>query len=143
MVWNLFVASSQQRDLRLSGPPIGQGVGSGTRTRNRRVSADLRAGSIFTVPPMFSLTGVEWILIAQSEMSDYFRVHDELCTLQKIYGSKMANSHISSTSARECNGNPRCDLHTSCVLISVSFRFYRLQHNIARPSFCPEAKSSP
>ncbi|GFO32973.1 C-type lectin-related protein 4 [Plakobranchus ocellatus] len=34
------VEDSQQGDLRLSGPPSGQGAGSGARTRDRRVPAD-------------------------------------------------------------------------------------------------------
>ncbi|GFO18542.1 hypothetical protein PoB_004504700 [Plakobranchus ocellatus] len=41
----------QQSDLRLSGPPTGQGVGSGARTSDRRVPADLRSDSLATVPP--------------------------------------------------------------------------------------------
>ncbi|GFN96447.1 hypothetical protein PoB_002295300 [Plakobranchus ocellatus] len=36
---------SQQGDLRLSGPPSGQGAGGGARNRDRRVPADLRAAS--------------------------------------------------------------------------------------------------
>ncbi|GFO49694.1 hypothetical protein PoB_007619900 [Plakobranchus ocellatus] len=40
-----------QGDLRLSGPPSGQGAGSGARTRDRRVPADLRADSQATVLP--------------------------------------------------------------------------------------------
>ncbi|GFO09323.1 hypothetical protein PoB_003582800 [Plakobranchus ocellatus] len=47
----LYIASPQQGDLRLSGPPSGQGVGSGARTRDRRVPADLRAASQATVLP--------------------------------------------------------------------------------------------
>ncbi|GFN83335.1 hypothetical protein PoB_000984100, partial [Plakobranchus ocellatus] len=43
--------SPQQGDLRLSGPPSGLGAGSGARTRDRRVPADLRADSQATVPP--------------------------------------------------------------------------------------------
>ncbi|GFO30512.1 hypothetical protein PoB_005701700 [Plakobranchus ocellatus] len=43
--------SPQQGDLRLSGPPSGQGAGVGARTRGRRVPADLRADSLATVPP--------------------------------------------------------------------------------------------
>ncbi|GFO41130.1 hypothetical protein PoB_006763500 [Plakobranchus ocellatus] len=35
----------------LSGPPSGQGAGSGGRTRDRRVPADLRADSQATVLP--------------------------------------------------------------------------------------------
>ncbi|GFO28106.1 DC-STAMP domain-containing protein 1-like [Plakobranchus ocellatus] len=41
----------QQGDLRLSGPPSGQGAGGGARTHDRRVPADLRADSLATVPP--------------------------------------------------------------------------------------------
>ncbi|GFO30006.1 hypothetical protein PoB_005651100 [Plakobranchus ocellatus] len=44
-------ASPQQGDLRLSGPPSGQGDGGGARTRDRRVPANLTADSITTVPP--------------------------------------------------------------------------------------------
>ncbi|GFN97389.1 hypothetical protein PoB_002389500 [Plakobranchus ocellatus] len=40
-------SSPQQGDLRLSGPPSGQGAGSGARTRDRRVPADLRADSSY------------------------------------------------------------------------------------------------
>ncbi|GFO36903.1 hypothetical protein PoB_006340800 [Plakobranchus ocellatus] len=39
-----------QGDLRLSGPPSGQGVGGGARTRGRRFPADLRTDSLATVP---------------------------------------------------------------------------------------------
>ncbi|GFO49216.1 hypothetical protein PoB_007572100 [Plakobranchus ocellatus] len=44
-------ASPQRGDLRLSGPPSGQGAGSGARTRDRMVPADLRADSQATVLP--------------------------------------------------------------------------------------------
>ncbi|GFN84031.1 hypothetical protein PoB_001053700 [Plakobranchus ocellatus] len=47
----LYIASPQQGDLRLSGPPSGQGAGSGARTRDRRVPADLKADSQATVLP--------------------------------------------------------------------------------------------
>ncbi|GFO15991.1 hypothetical protein PoB_004249600 [Plakobranchus ocellatus] len=50
-VWFLYKASPQQGDLRLSGPPSGQGAGGGARTRDRKVPADLRADSLATVPP--------------------------------------------------------------------------------------------
>ncbi|GFO05066.1 hypothetical protein PoB_003157100 [Plakobranchus ocellatus] len=43
--------SPQQGDLRLSGPPSGQGASSGARTRDKRVPADLRADSQATVLP--------------------------------------------------------------------------------------------
>ncbi|GFN75126.1 hypothetical protein PoB_000163200 [Plakobranchus ocellatus] len=51
--WFLQVASPQQSDLRLSGPPSNQGTGGGAQTRDRRVPIDLRADSLATVPPMF------------------------------------------------------------------------------------------
>ncbi|GFO48967.1 hypothetical protein PoB_007547200 [Plakobranchus ocellatus] len=43
--------SPQQGDLRLSGPPSGQGDGGGARARDRKVPADFRADSLATVPP--------------------------------------------------------------------------------------------
>ncbi|GFO04829.1 hypothetical protein PoB_003133400 [Plakobranchus ocellatus] len=46
-----LLSSPQLGDLRLSGPPSGQGAGGGARTRDRRVPADLRADSLATVPP--------------------------------------------------------------------------------------------
>ncbi|GFO38272.1 hypothetical protein PoB_006477700 [Plakobranchus ocellatus] len=49
--WFLYMASSQQSDLRLSGPPSGQGAGDGALNRDRRVLADLGAYSLSTVPP--------------------------------------------------------------------------------------------
>ncbi|GFO45250.1 hypothetical protein PoB_007175500 [Plakobranchus ocellatus] len=45
------IESPQQGDLRLSGPPSGQGAGGGARTRDRMVPAVLRADSLATVPP--------------------------------------------------------------------------------------------
>ncbi|GFN81095.1 hypothetical protein PoB_000760100 [Plakobranchus ocellatus] len=50
-VWFLYIASTQQGDLRLSGPPPGQSAGGSSRTRVRRVPAYLRADSLATVPP--------------------------------------------------------------------------------------------
>ncbi|GFN80907.1 hypothetical protein PoB_000741300 [Plakobranchus ocellatus] len=50
-VLSMKFISPQQGDLRLSGPPSGQGAGSGARTRDRRVPADLRANSQATVLP--------------------------------------------------------------------------------------------
>ncbi|GFN75712.1 hypothetical protein PoB_000221800 [Plakobranchus ocellatus] len=43
--------SPQHGDLRFLGPPTGQGAGSGARTRDRRIPADLRAESLTAVPP--------------------------------------------------------------------------------------------
>ncbi|GFO48836.1 hypothetical protein PoB_007534100 [Plakobranchus ocellatus] len=43
-----MVHSPQQGDLRLLGPPSGQGAGSGARTHYRKVPADLRADSLAT-----------------------------------------------------------------------------------------------
>ncbi|GFO00929.1 hypothetical protein PoB_002743400 [Plakobranchus ocellatus] len=50
--WFLYRASPQQGDLRLSGPPSGQGAHGRARIRDRRIPADLRADSLSTVPPM-------------------------------------------------------------------------------------------
>ncbi|GFO11310.1 hypothetical protein PoB_003781500 [Plakobranchus ocellatus] len=46
-----MTTSPQQGDLRLSGPPSGQGASGGARTCDRRAPADLRADSLATVPP--------------------------------------------------------------------------------------------
>ncbi|GFO29874.1 hypothetical protein PoB_005637900 [Plakobranchus ocellatus] len=43
-------SSGGQGDLRLSGPPSGKGIGGEARTYNRRVPADLKVGSVSTVP---------------------------------------------------------------------------------------------
>ncbi|GFO39629.1 hypothetical protein PoB_006613400 [Plakobranchus ocellatus] len=47
----LNIASPQQGNLRLSGPPSDQGAGSGARTLDRMVPADLGADSLATMPP--------------------------------------------------------------------------------------------
>ncbi|GFN76431.1 hypothetical protein PoB_000293700 [Plakobranchus ocellatus] len=47
---NMEMPNPQRGDLRLSGPPSGQGAGSGARTRDRRVPADLSADLLATVP---------------------------------------------------------------------------------------------
>ncbi|GFN93117.1 neuropeptides capa receptor [Plakobranchus ocellatus] len=44
----LNIANPQQGDLRLSGPPSGQGTGGGARTRDRRVPANLRSQIHYT-----------------------------------------------------------------------------------------------
>ncbi|GFN83427.1 hypothetical protein PoB_000993300 [Plakobranchus ocellatus] len=55
-------ASPQQDDLRLSGPPSGQGAGGATRIRNRGVRADIRAGSLSTEPPIpMRMEGMSWM----------------------------------------------------------------------------------
>ncbi|GFO06037.1 hypothetical protein PoB_003254200 [Plakobranchus ocellatus] len=46
-----FKCSPQKGNLRLLGPPSGQGAGSGARIRGRRVPVDLRADSLTTVSP--------------------------------------------------------------------------------------------
>ncbi|GFN95195.1 hypothetical protein PoB_002170100 [Plakobranchus ocellatus] len=51
----LLRASPQTGDLRLPGPPSDQSAIGGTRTRNRSVLADLRAGSLSIALP----TGVK------------------------------------------------------------------------------------
>ncbi|GFO07556.1 hypothetical protein PoB_003406100 [Plakobranchus ocellatus] len=48
--WLLHIASPQQGNPRLLGPPSGQDAGSGARTRVRKVPADGRADSLTTVP---------------------------------------------------------------------------------------------
>ncbi|GFO18174.1 hypothetical protein PoB_004467900 [Plakobranchus ocellatus] len=50
-VMEIDLARPQQGDLRLSGPPPGQGAGGGARTRDRMLPADLKADSLATVPP--------------------------------------------------------------------------------------------
>ncbi|GFO19963.1 hypothetical protein PoB_004646800 [Plakobranchus ocellatus] len=47
----MYIVSPQQWDLRLLDSPPGQGAGSGTRARDRRVPVDLRADSLATEPP--------------------------------------------------------------------------------------------
>ncbi|GFO16569.1 hypothetical protein PoB_004307400 [Plakobranchus ocellatus] len=42
-VWFFYIASPQQGDLKLSGPPSGQDAGGGAQTHEKRVPADLRA----------------------------------------------------------------------------------------------------
>ncbi|GFO21514.1 hypothetical protein PoB_004801900 [Plakobranchus ocellatus] len=49
--WFLYIASSKQGDIRLLCPPPGQGAGGWARIRDRRLTADLRADSLATVPP--------------------------------------------------------------------------------------------
>ncbi|GFN99582.1 hypothetical protein PoB_002608800 [Plakobranchus ocellatus] len=44
--WFFYITSPQEGGLRLLGPSSGQGVGGGARTRDRRVSADVRADSL-------------------------------------------------------------------------------------------------
>ncbi|GFO20403.1 hypothetical protein PoB_004690800 [Plakobranchus ocellatus] len=44
-------ANPQEGDLRVSGPPSGQGAGGGARTSDRRIPANLRADWLATVPP--------------------------------------------------------------------------------------------
>ncbi|GFN76590.1 hypothetical protein PoB_000309600 [Plakobranchus ocellatus] len=55
-------ASPQKGDLRLSGPPSGQGAGGRALTRDRRFPADLRAVSLAIVPPKFP-TGKEEVSV--------------------------------------------------------------------------------
>ncbi|GFO37148.1 hypothetical protein PoB_006365300 [Plakobranchus ocellatus] len=49
-VWFLYITSPQQGDIRLSGPPSGQGAGGGAQTRDRRVPTGLRVDSLATMP---------------------------------------------------------------------------------------------
>ncbi|GFO44341.1 cyclic nucleotide-gated cation channel [Plakobranchus ocellatus] len=52
LVWFLCIASPQQGDFRLSGPPPSRGAGGDAGTRGRGIHADLRADSLATMPPM-------------------------------------------------------------------------------------------
>ncbi|GFN76367.1 hypothetical protein PoB_000287300 [Plakobranchus ocellatus] len=45
----IYIASPQQGDIRLQGPPSGRGADDGARTRDRRVPADVRADSQATL----------------------------------------------------------------------------------------------
>ncbi|GFN78890.1 hypothetical protein PoB_000539600 [Plakobranchus ocellatus] len=56
--WQKDGRPSIKGNLRLSGPPSGQGAGGGARNRERNVPADLRADSLVTVPPMPVRLGV-------------------------------------------------------------------------------------
>ncbi|GFN73567.1 hypothetical protein PoB_000007300 [Plakobranchus ocellatus] len=53
----LYIASTQQGDLRLLAPPSGRGTNGEARTRDRTVPADLRADSQATVPPTPPIAG--------------------------------------------------------------------------------------
>ncbi|GFO20427.1 hypothetical protein PoB_004693200 [Plakobranchus ocellatus] len=57
--WFLHIASPQQGDLRLLGPPSGQGAGGVALNSDRMVLADLRADSLTTEPrtPSFRCVG--------------------------------------------------------------------------------------
>ncbi|GFO08315.1 hypothetical protein PoB_003482000 [Plakobranchus ocellatus] len=46
-----WLIGSQQDDLRLLGLLSGQGISDGIRTRDKRISADLKADSLSTAPP--------------------------------------------------------------------------------------------
>ncbi|GFO18566.1 hypothetical protein PoB_004507100 [Plakobranchus ocellatus] len=51
IAWFICIASQQKGDLKLLGPPSGQGAGSKARTRDRRVPTDFISGSLSTDPP--------------------------------------------------------------------------------------------
>ncbi|GFN93026.1 hypothetical protein PoB_001953200 [Plakobranchus ocellatus] len=90
----LYIASPQQGDLRLSGPPSGQGAGSGARTRDRRVPADLRADSQATVlptPPSFSRTSSPQ---AHTVTSQYAHAHTLAFAVTKQTAKGEANPAI-------------------------------------------------
>ncbi|GFN83409.1 hypothetical protein PoB_000991500 [Plakobranchus ocellatus] len=50
----------QQGDSKLSDPPSSHGAGSGARTRDRRVTADLRADSLSIVTLTTNDTPMQW-----------------------------------------------------------------------------------
>ncbi|GFN91920.1 hypothetical protein PoB_001842600 [Plakobranchus ocellatus] len=69
-------------DLRLSGPPSGQGAGSGARTHHRRVPADLRVDSQATVlqtPPSTEMRFRLEVLLALRKCYDKYLGHPKLC----------------------------------------------------------------
>ncbi|GFO35002.1 Pol polyprotein [Plakobranchus ocellatus] len=66
-------ASPQQGDLRLSGPPSGQGAGGGARTRDRMVPADLRADSLATVPPTPQTSVIKGFRMASGVSKDVIK----------------------------------------------------------------------
>ncbi|GFO22958.1 hypothetical protein PoB_004946300 [Plakobranchus ocellatus] len=75
-------ASPQHGYLRLSGLPSCQGAGGGARTRDRRVSADFRAGSLFTVPP----TLLTWSFqIEDSQISRTFHKERSESRVELVY----------------------------------------------------------
>ncbi|GFO04089.1 hypothetical protein PoB_003059400 [Plakobranchus ocellatus] len=86
----LYIASPQQGDLRLSGPPSGQDAGSGARTGDRRVPADLRADSQATVLPTPPRQGGDACDTRKSLQSSG-RVHTEL--------HRLAHDGLDSTAA--------------------------------------------
>ncbi|GFO49329.1 hypothetical protein PoB_007583400 [Plakobranchus ocellatus] len=73
----LYKASPQRDDVRLSGPPSGQGAGGGARTCDRWIPADLTADSLATVPPTprvseSKLAGPKLILIIDIKIDNSF-----------------------------------------------------------------------
>ncbi|GFN87679.1 hypothetical protein PoB_001418500 [Plakobranchus ocellatus] len=77
----LYIASPQQGDLRLSGPPSGQSAGSGAQTSDRRVSADLKADSlaIFSREATLSTSPYSW-----PKMSCRYRRYTQMTTFLAI-----------------------------------------------------------
>ncbi|GFN78744.1 F-box only protein 39 [Plakobranchus ocellatus] len=53
-----WLTSRQHGDLRLSGPPSGQGAGGGAQACDREIPVGLRTDSLSTVPPTHSSLGV-------------------------------------------------------------------------------------
>ncbi|GFO29502.1 endonuclease-reverse transcriptase [Plakobranchus ocellatus] len=84
--WFLYIANPQQGDLRLSGPPSGQGAGGGARTRDRRAPADLRTDSLATVPPT--------PLIIEEEQAGF---RPGRSTVEQICNVRILMENISST----------------------------------------------
>ncbi|GFN96794.1 hypothetical protein PoB_002330000 [Plakobranchus ocellatus] len=52
LVGKLGISSPQPDNFGLSGPQSGRGAGRGARACNREVPADLRVGTLSTMPPM-------------------------------------------------------------------------------------------
>ncbi|GFN74632.1 hypothetical protein PoB_000113800 [Plakobranchus ocellatus] len=99
-----------QCDLRLSGPPSGQGAGGGARTRNRKVPADLRADSLATVPPT-PLWKAEWK--TSNAIALLLRVYRSHCHRSRLYLNWDSNSQsFDYDKVRDVGGtvvaNPLC-----------------------------------
>ncbi|GFO44150.1 hypothetical protein PoB_007065500 [Plakobranchus ocellatus] len=77
----LCIASPQQDDLRLSGPPSRQDASGGARTRDRRIPADLKADSLATVPPTPQSAGggINYRMVETSNTVHFHPVKKQLC----------------------------------------------------------------
>ncbi|GFO13877.1 hypothetical protein PoB_004038200 [Plakobranchus ocellatus] len=70
--WVLYIASPQQGDLRLLGPPSGRDADGGGRTRDRRVPADLRVDSVPPTPPIVVKSDEKYTIVTWSFAGIFF-----------------------------------------------------------------------